>query len=42
VARPTSHSAGEKVSIFALATLLLATIVGSAFAVGFLVGRIWL
>jgi hypothetical protein len=38
----TPHSAGERVSIFALATVVLATVIGSAFAVGFLIGRIWL
>jgi hypothetical protein len=36
------HSPGERISIFALATVVLATVIGSAFAVGFLIGRIWL
>jgi hypothetical protein len=38
----TPHSAGERLSIFALATLILVTVIGSAFAAGFLIGRIWL
>jgi hypothetical protein len=38
----TPHSPGERISIFALATVVLATVIGSAFAMGFLIGRIWL
>jgi hypothetical protein len=38
---PTAtHSPGEKLSIFALATTVLATVVGAAFAAGWLIGRI--
>jgi hypothetical protein len=33
---------GEKLSVFALAALLLVVIVGGAFAAGYLIGRILL
>jgi hypothetical protein len=43
VARPApTHSLGDKVSVFALAFLVLAVIVGGAFAAGYLIGRILL
>jgi hypothetical protein len=35
-------SAGERVTVFAFAAFVLAAIVGLAFAVGYLVGRILL
>jgi hypothetical protein len=38
----TPHSAGERLSIFALASIVLVAVIGSAFAVGFVIGRIWL
>jgi hypothetical protein len=34
-----SHSAGEKLGIFAFAIAVLAIIVGGAFAAGYLIGR---
>jgi len=37
-----THSAGEKLSIFGLAFGVLAVVVGGAFAMGFLIGRLWL
>jgi hypothetical protein len=39
VTETTTHSPGEKLSIFALAALVLVTVVGGAFAVGYLIGR---
>jgi hypothetical protein len=42
VAQTTSHSPGEKVSIFALAAVVLAAVVGGAFAIGYLIGRMFL
>ncbi|HXH96463.1 MAG TPA: hypothetical protein VNH40_04560 [Gaiellaceae bacterium] len=42
MAQTTSHSPGEKVSIFALAAVVLATVVGGAFAIGYLIGRMFL
>jgi hypothetical protein len=42
VARTATHSAGERVSIFAVAFGALAVVVGGAFAVGWLIGRLWL
>ena len=38
----TTTSVGEKLSVFALAALLLVVIVGGAFAAGYLIGRILL
>jgi hypothetical protein len=35
-------SAGERVTVFAFAAFVLATIVGLAFAAGYLIGRILL
>ena len=37
-----AHTVGERVGIFAFATVVLATIVGGAFAAGYLIGRIFL
>lgn len=42
MAGTTAHSASEKLSIFTLAAVVLATVVGAAFAAGFLIGRILL
>jgi hypothetical protein len=42
VAQTTSHSPGEKVSIFALAAVVLVAVVGGAFAIGYLIGRMFL
>lgn len=42
MARTTTHSASEKLSIFALAALVLVTVVGGAFAAGYLIGRMLL
>jgi hypothetical protein len=40
---PTAtHSAGEKLSIFVLAALVLAAAIGSAFAAGWVIGRMLL
>ena len=36
------HSAGEKLSIFALAFAVLVVVVGGAFLAGWLIGRIFL
>src|SRR3954449_3719470 len=38
----TAHSLGDKVSVFALAFFVLIVIIGGAFAVGYLIGRILL
>ena len=40
--RPATHRVGEKLSIFAVAGLVLALIVGGAFAAGYLIGRVLL
>lgn len=37
-----SHTAGEKLGIFAFAAIVLMLIVGGAFAAGFLIGRTFL
>ena len=37
-----SHTAGEKLGIFAFAGVVLVLIVGGAFAAGFLIGRTFL
>ena len=37
-----AHTAGEKVSVFALALFVLLAIVGGAFAAGYLIGRMLL
>jgi hypothetical protein len=42
VATRATHSPGEKLSIFALAAVVLAVVVGGAFAAGWLIGRIFL
>jgi hypothetical protein len=42
VAETNTHSAGEKLSIFALAAVVLATVVGGAFAIGYLIGRMFM
>jgi hypothetical protein len=42
VADTATHNPGEKLSIFALATVVLVTAVGSAFAFGWLIGRMLL
>jgi hypothetical protein len=39
VASNATHSPGEKLSIFALAATVLAIVVGTAFAAGWLIGR---
>ena len=38
----TTYNAGEKLSMFALATLVLAAVIGSAFAAGWVIGRMLL
>ena len=38
----TTYNAGEKLSMFALAALVLAAVIGSAFAAGWVIGRILL
>jgi hypothetical protein len=40
VASTPTYNAGEKLSIFALAAVVLVAVVGSAFATGWLIGRI--
>jgi hypothetical protein len=40
VASNATHSPGEKLSIFVLATTVLAAVLGAAFAAGWLIGRI--
>jgi len=42
VARPPTHSVGERISVFALALFVLVLVVGGAFAAGYLIGRILL
>jgi hypothetical protein len=42
VAAASTHSLSEKLSVFAFAGLVLVVIVGGAFAVGYLIGRILL
>jgi hypothetical protein len=42
VATTTTHSVGEKLSMFALAAIVLAAGIGSAFAAGWVIGRILL
>jgi hypothetical protein len=42
VARTATYNPAEKLSMFALAAIVLAAAVGSAFAAGFLIGRILL
>ena len=40
--RTATNSTGETLSIFALALVVLTAVVGTAFAAGFLIGRILL
>jgi hypothetical protein len=42
VAAAQTHSAGEKLTVFAFAAVLLVVIVGGAFAAGYFIGRILL
>jgi len=42
VPRPATPDSGEKLSIFALATVVLIAAAGTAFAAGFLIGRMLL
>jgi hypothetical protein len=42
VAVTATHSAREKLSIFALAALVLVVVVGGAFVAGWLIGRMLL
>ena len=42
MANSASNNPREKLSIFALATVVLVTVVGSAFAFGWLIGRMLL
>jgi hypothetical protein len=42
VANSATHNPHERLSIFALATVVLVTVVGSAFAFGWLIGRMLL
>lgn len=42
MAAARAHSPGEKLGIFAFAIVVLAVIVGGAFAAGYLIGRILL
>jgi hypothetical protein len=42
MAQTATPSAGEKLSIFALAAAVLVVVVGGAFAAGWLIGRIFL
>jgi hypothetical protein len=42
VAAAPTHSASEKLTVFAFAAFLLVVIVGGAFAAGYLIGRILL
>jgi hypothetical protein len=37
-----THTASERLSVFALATFVLLAIVGGAFAAGYLIGRMFL
>ena len=38
----TTHNSGEKLSMFVLAACVLAAVVGTAFATGFVIGKILL
>ena len=40
--RTVTHRPGERLSIFAFATVVLLAVLGSAFAAGFLIGRMLL
>ena len=40
--RATTHSVSEKLSIFAVAALVLVVVVGGAFAAGYVIGRVLL
>ena len=42
MAAATTHSVGEKLSVFAFAIVVLVLIVGGAFAAGYLIGRMLL
>jgi len=42
VAQARTHTASEKLSVFALASFVLLAIVGGAFAAGYLIGRMFL
>jgi hypothetical protein len=42
VVRTATHNPGERLSVFALATIVLVVVVGSAFAAGWMIGRILL
>jgi hypothetical protein len=42
VRRATTHSVSEKLSVFAVAGLVLVVVVGGAFAAGYLIGKILL
>jgi hypothetical protein len=42
VPNKTTHSSGEKLSMFVLAACVLAAVVGTAFATGFVIGKILL
>jgi hypothetical protein len=42
VPNPATYNPGEKLSMFALAALVLAGAIGSAFAAGWVIGRILL
>jgi hypothetical protein len=42
VAETTIHSGGGKLSIFALAAVVILTVVGGAFAIGYLIGRMFM
>jgi hypothetical protein len=42
MATVSSHTAGEKVGIFAFAVFVLVVIVGGAFAAGYLIGKVLL
>jgi hypothetical protein len=42
VPRTATHDPGEKLSMFALATVVLIAAIGSAFAAGWVIGRMLL
>lgn len=42
MAKTPTHDSGEKLSMFALAALVLVVVVGTAFATGWIVGRMLL
>jgi hypothetical protein len=42
VPNKTSHNSREKLSVFVLAACVLAAVVGTAFATGFVIGKILL